>query len=185
MDKKFLKIIIAIFIVLAAITAFPWIDQKLNGEKKTTTEPLSVNLATFTPTSVNKISIKKGDEEKVLSRKNDVWLIGTEEADQQKVQQLFNDFSQLKIKEVVAQNENNHAKFQVTKENGIQLVLNQNGKDSIFFIGKTDQSAQDFFMRKDGIKNVYLVSGGLREKLTWAADKWKPEAADTQTEDKK
>lgn len=177
MNNKFLKIIAAVFLVLILITIFPWIKEKISSQQAKQPANLSVNLSGFTKESVNKISIKKGLEEKILSFKDGKWLIGEDEADESKVDQLFSDFSNLKIGEVASQNEANFGKFEVNADTGTQLTITQNGKDSLFFIGKAGAAATDFYMRKDGIKNVYSVSGTLRDDLAPEAASWKkPEA---------
>lgn len=178
MHNKILKIIIAVFVVLAIITTFPWLNEKIGKQKNEKQTEISIDLSSFTKESVNKIVIKKGDSEKVLSFKDNKWYIGEAEADEEKINQLFQDFSQIKIKEMVSENENNRANFEVDQNTGIKLVLSKNGTDSIFFVGKADTAAGGYYMRKDGIKNVYLVSGNLRDKLTWEEVKWKKESAE-------
>ena len=141
---------------------------------------LSVNLSNFTESSVDKIAIKKGTDEKVLTRKDNVWYIGDGEASADKVGQLFASFSKMKIGEVVSENENNYANFEVNQDAGIQLTISQNGNASLFFVGKAGPAAGEFYIRKDGIKNVYLVtSAGLRELLVGDASQWKKADATT------
>lgn len=175
MNNKFMKVIAIIFVVLFALVSLPWLKEKISGQKNPDTSNLSVNLSGFSKEKTEKVVIKKGNDEKILNRKNDGWYIGEDKADEEKIDQMFKDFSDLKIKELVSQNEDNHKKFEVTKDDGIQLTISQNGKDSVFFAGKAGMAIEDFYLRKEGIKNVYLVNGGLREKLTWDAGKWKAE----------
>jgi len=179
MSKQFIKIIAIIFAVLAIIIAWPWLNKVINPQKTNSMDKVSVNLAQFTPETVTKISIKKGNEEKVLSFSNNQWLIGNDEAEMDKVKQLFQDMANLKIKEMVSENQDNWKKFEVTADTGFQLTITQNGQESVFFIGKSGTATDDFYIRKDGIKNVYLVNGGLRDKLGWEETKWK-KAAESQ-----
>jgi hypothetical protein len=173
MDKKFLKIVIAAFIVLAVIALFPWIEGRISSSKKDTQKNISVDLSGFTKDSVDKVVIKKMEEENVLQKKEGKWQIGQDEADEAKIDQLFEDFAEMKVVEAAAQNEANHAKFEVTKETGYQLIISQGGKDTVFYVGKADNGGAGFYIRKEGIKNVYLMEGHLRDDLALAADKWK------------
>lgn len=175
MNNKFLKIIAIIFVVLFALVSLPWLKEKIISQENPNTKNISVNLTGFTKETTEKIAIRKGNDEKVLTRKNDGWYMGEDGVDEEKIDQLFKDFSDMKIKELVSQNEDNHKKFEVTKDEGIQLTISKNDKDNVFFAGKSGMAIEDFYLRKGGIKNVYLVSGSLRDKLTWDAGKWKGE----------
>lgn len=180
MSNKFIKFNALILLTLVIVAAFPWLRDKMNNESDKKTENVSVNMSGFTKETVNKITIKKGSDEKTLIFNDNKWLIGENEADEDKINQLFQDFADLKIKEMVSNNEENWSKFEVAKDSGYQLTITQNGKGSTFFIGKTGPSVSDFYIRKDGIKNVYLVNGELRNKMSWDIEKWKKV-----TEDKK
>lgn len=179
MDNKFLKIIGAVFVVLVVIASFPIIGNVINNKKKQTPKNISVDLSGFNKSNVEKISIKKGSDEKVLSSVDGVWKIGSDEADSSKVDELFQEFEDLKIKETASQNQDNQAKFETSKDLATVLTITQGGKDSVYYVGKVAGGGQDFYLRKDGIVNTYLVSGLLRDKLTQAAEKWK------KTEEKK
>ncbi|NWG75743.1 MAG: DUF4340 domain-containing protein [Rubrivivax sp.] len=174
MNDKFLKITALIFVILVIIIFLPYLKEFIVLKEHNPLDNVSVKLSQFTQETVTKISIKKGSEERILSFSENKWLIGNEEADVDKVKQFFQDLSDLKIKEMVSQNEENQSKFEVAKDkNSFQLTLWQNGKENVFFVGKSAAAVNDFYIRKDGIKNVYLVNGELRNKLSWDANQWK------------
>lgn len=178
MSNKFIKFSALILLTLVVVAAFPWLRDKMNNESDKKTENVSVDMSGFTKETVNKIVIKKGGEEKTLIFKDNKWFIGENEAGEDKVNQLFQDFTDLKIKEMVSNNENNWSKFEVTKDSGYQMIITQGGKDSVFFIGKSGPSVNDFYIKKERIKNVYMVNGELRNKLGWDVEKWKKVAED-------
>ena len=97
MNNKFLKIIAVIFVFLFAIVSLPWLKEKISSQKNPDTKNISVNLTGFAKETTEKIVIKKGNDEKNLTRKNDGWYIGEDKADEEKIGQLFNDFSGMKI----------------------------------------------------------------------------------------
>lgn len=78
---------------------------------------------------------------------------------------MFKDFADLKIKEMVSNNDRkNWSKFEVSKDSGYQMIITQNGKDNTFLVGKAGSLVNDFYIRKEGIKNVYLANGELKTK---------------------
>jgi hypothetical protein len=176
MNNKFLKITALVFATLAIIIAFPWLKEMVNSKKVNPMENASVKLSQFTQETVTKISIKKGGDEKILSFSDNKWLISNDEADADKVKQLFQSLADLKTKEMVSENQDNWQKFEATSDAGFRLAITQNDKDNVFFVGKSGASANDFYMRRDGIKNVYLVNGELRNMLGWTVEQWKKSA---------
>lgn len=174
MNASFLKIIMAVFVVLAVVTFFPTIFGKSTTNESIDQKNLSIDLSKFSTDSVKKITIaNKGEDEKALSIRNGKWFIGDDEADSKKIDQLFSDFSALKVEDMISQNSENQAKLEVTKETGIQLTISTGGDDAVFFIGGKAAPSGTFSIRKDGIKNVYQASGNLRTDLLQSTDEWK------------
>ena len=174
MNNAFIKIIGAIFLVLIAVVLYPVARERFQSEKSAKiAAPASVDFSPFTKDAVSKIRIAKGNDEKVLEVRDGIWMIGQDEADEAKIDQLFADFSTLAVKDMVSENEENHAKFEVTKDTGYTVTISANGKDSVFFIGKLAQGANGFYLRKEGIRNVYVATGSLSAKIAWTQDEWK------------
>ena len=163
--------ILLAFIVIAAAPKMFKRDQAQSKELKN----VSVDLGDYSRESTSKILIKQGETENTLSFSNGEWLINSEKANQTKIALLFSDLKEGKIQKLASKNEENQSKFQVNPENGITLILTQNGQDEEFYVGKIGPSYGTFYIRKKGIKNVYLVESGLRSKLSWDATEWKPE----------
>lgn len=173
-DSIFLKVIAGIFVLLAAIVVFFWVgDRPSTGPDASLGKVASLDFSGFTPGSVNRITIGKGSDQTVLEYRGDKWFVGDDEADEDKVKSLFDDLSSVKARDMVSQNEQNHAKFGVTGDAGITLTLTRSGEDSIFFVGNAGSTPDTFYLRKSGIQNVYLVEGPLREALSVEADGWK------------
>lgn len=178
MNNVFLKVAVGIFLTLLIIAVFPSIYEAIFGGKdtKTMNENVSVNLASFTENSVDRVSAQKKDApEIVLEKSGEEWKIGSDLADKEKIATLFRAFSGLEIREMVSKNEDNFKKFGVTKDDGIRLAIREkNGKEHIFYVGNAGAIPQEFSLRKDGIKNTYSVKGTLRDFLTKDATYWKP-----------
>ncbi|MFA5961326.1 MAG: DUF4340 domain-containing protein [Parcubacteria group bacterium] len=174
-----LKILTGVFIVMAVIVALPFVGRMINGNKDASApKNISLNFSDFSESSVGKIVIKNASAEKTLSFQDGKWLIGNDEADAQKVADFFTELKGLKVGEMVSQTETNQAKFGVDSASAIQLIITKNGQDNIFLVGKASSVPNQFYMRKDGIKNTYLVESALRDKLTWDATKWQKSAPD-------
>lgn len=177
MNNTFLKFALIVFILLFVLAVIPWIGDAMKGKGSDakSNENVSVNLAAFTENSVDHIAMKQKDKDEVaLERQGSDWKIGADTADKDKVASIFQAFAQLKIREMVSKNEENFKKFGVTKEDGIRLALrDKSGKDQVFYIGIEGDVPREFFIRKDGIKNAYSVSGNLRDLLTKDASYWK------------
>lgn len=176
MNNSFLKITAGIFLALLVAVGYPWIDGKLSTpESEQSSVPASVDFSGFDKQSVGKVVMKQKDSERILNYRDGKWYIGEEEADQLKVDQLFQAFAELEVKEMVSQNEENQERFGVSKEPVLQLAITQSGKEHVFFVGKVGPSVGDFYVRKSGIKNVYLVNGNMRDTLFLGASEWKPD----------
>lgn len=184
MNNKFLKITIAIFLVLAGISAIPWIYETTSGLLEKEQKKISVDMSEFAD-GVNGIMINKGGDEKRFELKDGVWQINGEEADQQKVESLVDEFSKIKVKNAVSQNENNYDKLEVNEKSGFRLKISKEEQESVFFVGKEGPADGDFYMRKEGIRNVYLVNGDLRSELSKEASNWKKEGDKDKESEKK
>lgn len=176
MSSSFLKIAVIILAVLFLITIVPWLSDAFASKKGSAGDiSISINLSSFTEDSIIFVSMKqKNKEAVVLEKKGDTWKIGADDADAGKVTSLFQSFSTLAPHEMVSKNEDNFGKFDVTKEDGIRLeIRDTNGSSSVFYIGSESDVPQEFFIRKDGIKNVYSAKGTLRNFLMQNASYWK------------
>jgi hypothetical protein len=177
MDNKNIKILTGVFVVMVLIIALPWLSGQIgNSESNNGSKNSSLDFSSFSEKSVEKIVIKNGETEQTLISQEGTWKLGNEEVDEAKLSDFFASLKKLAVKEMVSQNEANQAKFGVGKETSIKLILTENGQASLFLVGKVGTTPNQFYMRRDGIKNTYLVESTLRDKLTWDANKWKKTA---------
>jgi len=178
MNTPFLKVTALIFVFLFVLAVAPWIGDlfRKEADNKNFGENVSVNLASFTENSVDRIAIQqKGKNEITLEQQGSDWKRGPDTADKDKVSTLFQAFANLSIVEMASKNEENFSKLGVTKEDGIQLTLREkSGQEQIFYIGNSADVPQEFFIRKDAVKNAYSVQGSLRGLLAEDASYWKP-----------
>lgn len=176
MNNSFLKIAVLILAGLFLITIIPWLSDAFSPKKDSMNDAtISVNLSSFTENSVAFVSMKQKDKDAVvLEKKGDAWKIGADDADAGKVTSLFQSFATLTPREMVSKNEDNFSKFGVTKDDGTRLeIRDTGGASSVFYIGMASDIPEEFFIRKDGIKNVYSTKGILRNFLMQDASYWK------------
>lgn len=185
MNNQAIKIIVAVFITLAVIAAFPWIEKQIRSDKTDTKKNVSVNLSSFTKETTERIAFKKGDVETVLHVADNQWQVNNEPADNKKVELFFDSLQNMEIVRLASQNDENHKDLQVTKEDGITLTLTQNGKDAVYFIGKVGPQPDTFYIRKDGMKSVHLAQGAVRVRAAGDATTWKPEEEKTEKNETK
>ena len=153
MDAKTIKSLLIIFIGLLVIAVgFHYLDKTSREKKSVVTADF--NLADFAEKTVEKVRVKKGDDEKVLINEGELWKINGEEASSDKIINLFGDLSEIKIKEIASKNIDNHKNFGITKDDAYLLVFTQNGEDETFFIGKSGASPDLFYIKKKGSKNI-------------------------------
>ncbi len=177
MDNKNIKILAGVFVIMALIVVLPWLSRQIGGgEGKDGSKNSSLDFSNFSEKAVEKIVIKNGETEQVLISQEGVWKIGDAEVDEAKLSDFFASLKNLAVKEMVSQNEANQTKLGVDKEASIKLILTQNDQASLFLVGKVGTTPNQFYMRRDGIKNTYLVESALWDKLTWDANKWKKTA---------
>jgi hypothetical protein len=177
MDQKIRNIVAIVFVILLALAAGPWLYRTYGGgdgggEKKMKT---SVTLSGFAKGSVGKVTITRSGTDVVLAYRDGKWYVGDDEADETKIDGLFRDFAELKAEAMVAESETSHTKYGVGKDASLRLSIEKDGKDNVFYVGKVGPAAGEFYLRKDGVKNVYLVAGLLRGTIDQDADKWKKE----------
>ncbi len=175
MRPVFLKIVAGIFLVLLAVAAFPMVLSHFGQNSRMTSQGSSVDFSGFRDDSVSRISYSQnGRQEVVLDRASDIWKIGADEADKEKVSGFFLALSEMRILDMASKNESNFGKLGVDQGSAIKLSLRRtDGNEKVFFIGKASDVPGVFFLRKDGVKNTYSARGALRELLSKDASYWK------------
>ena len=176
MDSKTIKSLLIIFVGLLVIAVgFNYLDKSSREKKSTVTADF--DLSGFTEKTVEKVRVKKGDDEKILTNEGELWKINGEEISSDKIGSFFSGLSEMKIKAIASKNIDNHKNFGITKDDAYLLAFTQNGKDKMFFIGKSGASPDLFYIKKKESKNVYLASGTLRGLISQDVSAWLKESS--------
>lgn len=174
MNNKTLILLGAILLGLLVIAIIPTAFKKENSIPEEL-KNVSVDISDFSKETVSKVTFGKQESKKTLSVASGEWFINNEKADQDKVTLFFNDIQNAKVLKASSKNTDNHKKFEVTPEEGITLVFTRDGEEEEFYIGKQGPGFDTFYIRKKGIKNVYLMESALFGKLSWIESEWKEE----------
>lgn len=125
--------------------------------------------------NIDKIEITHQEDKTVLKKKNDQWIVETENnqpADEQLVIDLLNKLETLAPGELVSQNADNHSKYGVTQTQAIKLSVSQNGQKLLeLLVGNAGPSFNNTYVRQAEKENVYLSNTSLRSTLI-PADTW-------------
>lgn len=172
--NKNIKILLIVFAALLLVAFFPTLKKSITKDQPKTVKKTSVDLTDFSKESVQKVTIKSGEETRTLMLSGGTWKIDGEDADQVQIDLFFDGLAEAQTIKLASKNQENHAKFDVTKESATLLTFAGEDEDTTFFIGKEGPETDSFYIRKEGIANVYLVRGNTQSKVTQDASSWKP-----------
>ena len=180
--SKNIKTLFIVFVALVAIAFAPKIKQMLSSD-----EPIkksqSIDLSIFTPETVQTVTIKEGEETRTLQLEDGNWHINDEIADQNKVGLFFDELEQTSISKLVSKNQENHPSFDISKNTGIVVTFSSEADSHTFIVGKNGPQPGSFYIRKEGIANVYLAQSMARMNLAQAAEEWKEDPPEQEPAD--
>jgi hypothetical protein len=173
MNKNTLLILFGIFAVLMVIATSSWWGGRLKPDQRASSAA-DLNLSSFTPTTVDKISIsKKGEAEKVLSKEQGIWKINGFDASPKEINGLFGDLKKLNVETLVSKNPENQKNFALNEESGTTISFFPGGANSTVIIGREGSLPDSFYVRKKESSNVYLVSGPLANRISQDVLSWR------------
>lgn len=169
MTPKTLRILLIIFVILILTASFDWWSKFLPFKKPPS--PPEVNITQFNESSIDKFTIKKGTDEKRLTKGPNGWFVNDQPATPSSVRDFFAGVAGLTIGDLVSKNPQNHPNFGVT-EDGYMLTFTQGATASAFIIGDTSPDYTSFYLKQKDSSNVYLANGTLRNQLTLDLNSW-------------
>ncbi len=115
---------------------------------------------------VSRIEITKGTENVILEKRDGNWIISSLKdfpADKKYIDVMIKKVKDMKKDDIVSNNPEKRARFQVDKENGIEIKIYGNEGKNIahFFVGKVSDGTGSTYIRKKGSNKVVSVSGYL------------------------
>lgn len=160
-DPFFISFLLLIILggILAILKITPNIKK---GEKK--------QLVGETITSADKIEIESPEEKSVLQKRNNNWVVLSEEelpADKEKVNILIDTLKKLEKTELVSKNEANQQSFGVNEKETTKLKIYQNDGKLILdlLIGEPGPDFEKDYIRLPSEKETYLSNIALRSVI--------------------
>ncbi|MDP8314444.1 MAG: DUF4340 domain-containing protein [Candidatus Celaenobacter antarcticus] len=173
--KKSLIWLIVIVVVLAIIYfVIKGIEPKLErGEGS--------GFAGFTADGVTKIEIvSPAGENDVTLERDDVWELSYPieyTADDKAIERLFTSLTDIKFVTIVSENPQKQGIFEVTEETGRGIKVYKGDKLVLhFFVGKTDQTKMNTYIREAGSDKVFAVQGNISYVFNRPINQWRDKA---------
>ncbi|MBN2543230.1 DUF4340 domain-containing protein [bacterium] len=170
--KKSTIIVIVIFLLLVGIYVLISLFSK--GEKTSTVESDILDLDSL---KVEYIELNTLLEKVVLEKKGDMWMVtepGEYEANADMVWKLISETVKGEVDDIISENPEKHALFEVDSLNGTRAVIRESGgKSSEFIVGKMGPNYSTTYIREPGSDAVYLVEGRLSQFYKRNASSWR------------
>lgn len=159
MEKKKIFILAGIFLALLIVVLIlekPYRTKKVRSDQY---------LITTDSKKIDKITIKKKDQETVLVKKGDRWFVenkGNFPADPVILTEILEKLGGLETAQLVSKNPEKVNIFEVTAESGIEVKAEGGQSKVHFYIGKNGQDFNSNYVRREGSDAVYLTRESLR-----------------------
>lgn len=155
---------------LLVITLYPTYRGYIGWEEERFTE---IDLSNISRENVDKISIKKGEEDTELEKRDTGWVINDLPASTKDIEDFFEKIATIKIDRLVSRNKENHDQFAVDDTEGYHLSLYKGDLPMMsIIIGKEASGFNTLYIRKEGSDNVYSAFGEIRRYVTRTANEW-------------
>jgi len=172
------KLLAGIFAIMLLVALAPYALQRLNwGQKKAD----NLGIAQIKKETINKVVIKSGSEKVELKKIESGnlpagkagWKVESYDMSKSLMDDFLMSLSNVTDEGLVSKNKENQGEFGVDEQTGTSLTLYANNKEFTYVLGKTGSTAGSFYIRKSKEDNVYLGSGGLKEKTLTTVDAWR------------
>ncbi len=172
MNKRTIKILAFVFLLLFIIAGYPFWQSKIKlGKKEKKYE--EINFVQFNKDNTDKVIIKSKSEEVQLVKKENQWNVNDYPASQQQIESFFNSLANAEIETLASKNPDNQASFDISADNGVMLTLTGRFGEAIYLIGKTGPDYNSFYASLKDSNNIYLVKGDLKQKLITTSSRWR------------
>lgn len=159
-----------IFVILLLIVLAPYALQRFNvGQKKGD----NLQLSQIKKDQINKVLIKSGSEKVELKKDASVWMAGKYKASESLINDFFMSLENSTESGLVSKNKENQTGYGISDTNGLSLTLYSGNQERVYILGNSGPETGSFYMRRAKDNNVYLVTGGLKDKIFASVDGWR------------
>jgi hypothetical protein len=159
MEKKKIIILAGIFLALLVVVLM------LEKPYQTKVERPDKYLVAIDSQKVSTITVKKKEEETILSKKGDQWVVENKDnfpADPDVVADILKLLDGLETVQLVSKNPEKVNIFEVDTVSGIEVKAEGKGTNAHFYVGKNGQDYNSNYIRREGSDEVYLSSDFIR-----------------------
>jgi len=144
----------------------------INSQEQNTGNTYSFPL--ITKDKVESITIKAAGNELVIKKSAEGWLVNDKSADTLSVDSFLDSFIDLEVKGPYGFSEENHSRFSVDEENGIDVKINDsNGELLHIIIGKAGADYSSTYFKPFDQVNVYTASSSWSSSVFKTANDWR------------
>ena len=169
MSSKKIYILLAIFIILSAVAFLPKISDKFKFADK---KEGGLDFSSFSEQAVDKFVIKKGDDEKTLSKENNTWKLSEKNASMTAINSFFQEIQKLQTSDLISKNADNFSNLNISDDKAFIVTFYQKEKESTYYFSEMGDRYDNFYAREKGSDNVYLVKTALPEQIVYTQGEW-------------
>jgi len=167
-------------LLLAVVIIFSY-ELLLKPRAEERREKSAIVFPNFVPEKVAKIEISRGEKKDVLVKKDDKWLVESEDnypADPDAVDKIIKQTKELTCSQVVSTSKKQFDRFDLTKEKALEVkFLDKDSKLlAHFFIGKRGPTYSSSYFRKADEAKTCLAYKNLVSSFDKTNDTWKDKA---------
>ena len=161
--------LLAVLGAAAALVVGPWRSDRPREH--------GAALPGLVPAEVQAVRITRSGADVLLAREGGGWKLGEakEAADAAAVEALLADLAAVEVGAVVSKNAAKQEAYETDAEKGIAVRLEGSGGKLIaaFVVGKRGPDFASAYLKRDGAREVLLVSRDVRTPLARPAESWK------------
>jgi hypothetical protein len=181
MTRRTLIILLAAFVILVAIAATPWLKDQFGSSKDDDNPTVSeIDFSGYTEGLTSTVTITApGGKPMVLAKQGGAWTINGAKAATTEVDAFFKSLTGSKDPTLVSKNPKKHAAFGADATAGTVLELRRGSHTEKYIVGRAGDTGATFFVKQQGSKNLYEVTGDLPTQLSKDLPTWLGKAPKT------
>lgn len=160
MEKKKIYILAGVFLALLVVVLILEKPYK-NPDKKANKTLIKVDSQ-----KVGRITIRKKEEETVLIKKGDQWVVENKNnfpADPDAIEEILKQLENLETVKLVSKNPEKANIFETNADSGIEVKAEGEGVKKIhFYVGKNGPDFNSNYIRREGSDEIYLSAEFIR-----------------------
>jgi len=166
--SKMIKLITLIVLLIAAVAAY-FVVEKINKDKEekellesSTEDGDSISIGTFDTEKIAAFSYSYDGVEYQFKKENDTWICSNDaskELDQDKVNELVANFSNVTVSRVVEDSATNLAQYGLDNPLNLITLTDTDGNTTTYQIGNINDVTSGYYIKTADSNSVYMITG--------------------------